>query len=109
MRGFKLGKKFSDWLELPFSCVVQALTDAFLGVGLSGNVEQALIGFSVLHDGRRLTIYGEHDGALALLEVLNEVAGRTAEGRQRLNVRCNIQHLRLQDEHLIRCFQYTVS
>jgi hypothetical protein len=41
MGSFKLGEEFSDWLELPSSCVFQTLTDAFLGICARGNVQLA--------------------------------------------------------------------
>jgi hypothetical protein len=54
MRGFKVREKLSRWPHLVLFCVLQALTDALLGIGTGGDVEEALIGFSVLDDGRRL-------------------------------------------------------
>ena len=46
---------------------IKFLADAFLSIGADGNVEQALMGFAVLHDSRRLPLHREHHGALALL------------------------------------------
>jgi hypothetical protein len=66
--------------------IIETLTDAFLCIGAGGNVEQALIGFGVLHDSRCLSLHSEHHGALALLELLHEVAGPATEGCQRLNI-----------------------
>ena len=37
--------------------IIEPLTDAFLCIGAGGNVEQALIGFGVLHDSRRLPLH----------------------------------------------------
>jgi hypothetical protein len=45
----------------PFFRVLQVLTVAFLYVDARGNVEQALIGFGILHDGRRLPFHREHN------------------------------------------------
>jgi hypothetical protein len=54
--------------------VIKALADAFRCVGTGRNVEQALISLGVLHDSRCLTLHREYYGALALLELLHEVA-----------------------------------
>jgi hypothetical protein len=62
--------------------VVQTLAYAFFRIRSSGNVEQALICFCVLHDGRCLSLDREHNRAFALLELLHEVAGTTAKSRQ---------------------------
>ena len=64
--------------------IIEPLTDAFLCIGAGGNVEQALIGFGVLHDSRRLPLYRKHHRALALFKLFHEVAGPAAEGRQRI-------------------------
>jgi len=72
--------------------VIQSLTDAFPGVGLGSDIEQSLIGFGVLDDGRGLPPHGEHHGAPAFPKLLQEIAGGAAEGRQRLDVLGNVQH-----------------
>jgi hypothetical protein len=46
--------------------ILEGLTDSFLFIRAGRNVEQTLVGFGVLHDGRRLPVHGKHDGALAL-------------------------------------------
>jgi len=61
--------------------VIQTLTNAFRFVRHGDNVEQALIGFGVLHNSRCLPVHGKHHGALALLKLFQEVAGLAAEGR----------------------------
>jgi hypothetical protein len=53
--------------HLPVFRVVQTLTDVFLCIGASGNVEQTLIGFGILHDGRCLPFHGSTTGRLVLL------------------------------------------
>jgi hypothetical protein len=45
-----------------------------------------LVSLGVLHDGGRLPFDGEHYRALALLQLLDEVAGAAAKSRQRLDV-----------------------
>src|SRR5450755_2903245 len=69
--------------DLALFCVLQPLTDALVGVGLGSNVEQALIGFGVLHDGRSLSLYGQHHGALGFLELFHEITRPATERRQR--------------------------
>src|SRR5208337_1036896 len=58
----------------------------------SGKVEQALIGCGVLHHSRCLPIHRKYHGALALLELLHEVAGLAAESGQRLDVLGDVKH-----------------
>ena len=45
--------------------VIKPLADTFLGIGPRGNIEQSLIGFGVLYDGRCFALHHEDDGALA--------------------------------------------
>src|SRR5260370_36955702 len=78
--------------DLSFPRVLQPLTDAFFCVGAGGNVEQALISSGVLHDGFCLPLHGKHHRALALLELLHEVARTPAEGGQRLDVLRDVKH-----------------
>jgi len=74
MGAFKLGEELPGWPDSPVSSVLQTLADALFGVGAPGNIQQALIGFRILHDGRCLPVHREHDGALAPLKLLHEVA-----------------------------------
>src|SRR5580692_4930308 len=92
MRDFELVEELPRGPCPSFFHILQALTNAFLCVGACGNVEQALISLGILDNSRRLPLYGKHYGALALLELLHEVAGTSAEGRQRLDVLGDVQH-----------------
>src|ERR1700691_6257837 len=87
--------------------IVPTLTDAFLGVGAGGKIEQALIGFSILHNGSCFSVDRDHHWAFGLLELLHEIAGRPAKRRQRLDVTGDVKHLYLTIKHLIRCYQNT--
>jgi hypothetical protein len=62
--------------EFSFFRVFKALTDSFLGIGLGGNVEQMLIGFSVVNDGRGLAIHRKHHRALSFFSCLIESPDR---------------------------------
>lgn len=66
--------------------VLQALADALIRIGAGGDVEQALVGFRILHNSRGLPIYREDHGALALLELFHEIAGSAPEGGQGLDI-----------------------
>src|SRR5579872_3901498 len=92
MRGFEFGEELFHVTALALLCLFKALADAFASVGLGCDVEQALIGPSVLDDGFGLAFDGEHHGSLALLELLHEVAGTAAEGGERLDVLGDIKH-----------------
>lgn len=86
MPGFEVLEKLPRWADLPLCRVRQALADALLGIGARSNIEQALVGFGVLHDGRRFSLHGQYYGALGLFELFHKVAGSAAERRQRLDV-----------------------
>jgi hypothetical protein len=66
--------------------IVQALTDAFAGVGTGSEVEEALVGFGILHDGCRLAVDRQNHRTLGLSQLLHEVAGSPTKRRQRLDV-----------------------
>ena len=72
--------------------VLEALADAVFGIGFGSDVKQALVGFGVLHDGRRPPLHGQYHRAFGLLELFHEVAGPPAECRQGLNVIYRIEH-----------------
>ena len=53
--------------------VIKPLADTLVHIGAGGDVEQALIGFGVLHNGLGLALDREHYGPLAFLELLHSV------------------------------------
>lgn len=75
MRGFEFIEKLPRGPSLSFFPTLKALPDTFLGVGLSSNIEQSLIGFGVLHDGC-FPLHCEYHGTLAFFELLHEIARR---------------------------------
>src|SRR5258707_6669072 len=77
--GFELVENLPRRPDLSLFRVLQALTYALPYIGTGGNVEEALISFGVLHDGRRLPLHRKHHGALGSLELFHEVAGPAAE------------------------------
>jgi hypothetical protein len=56
--------------------VVQTLTDTFLSIGTGGNVEEALIGFGVLHNGSGFSVHCQHHRTFCLFELFYEITGR---------------------------------
>src|SRR5579862_8877939 len=92
MLGFKLVKKFPYRPSLSLFRVIQALTDALVRIDTGGNVEQSLIGLSILYDGCCLPIHRKYHRAFASLQLLHEVAGTPPESRQRLDVLSNVKH-----------------
>jgi len=58
MPGFELGEKFARRSDPSLSDVLQALTDAFLRIRVSSDIQQAPIGFGVLYNGGGLSLYG---------------------------------------------------
>jgi hypothetical protein len=53
--------------------VVVALPEGFINIGAGSDIEQSLIGFSVLHDSLGFAVDGQHYRPLALLELLEEL------------------------------------
>jgi hypothetical protein len=68
---FEVLEKLLRWPDLPLFRILQALADAFLGIGAAGNVELALIGICVLHDGRCSPFHRKQHGALGFLELFH--------------------------------------
>ena len=65
MRGFELGKEFLGVPSLSFPGLLQTLTDTFASFGSSGNIQQALTGFGILHVGFGFTFDRGHHLAIA--------------------------------------------
>src|SRR6266478_1003631 len=72
--------------------VFKALPDSLKSIGLCGNVEQALIGFGILHDRFRFSIDCKNQRFLRLFEMLHELPRVAPECRHRLNVFFNVEH-----------------
>jgi hypothetical protein len=82
MRGFKLGKELARRTDLSSSRIFQTLTDSLFCVSLCGYIEQALVCFGILHHGGGSSVDCKYERALALPEMLHELAGRAAERGQ---------------------------
>src|SRR5229473_1220834 len=78
-----------------FLYVLKPLTDTLNRVGLRSDVEQALIGFSILHNRFRLAVNGKNQRPLGFLEALHEFSRIAAECGHRLNVFLNVEHTHL--------------
>jgi hypothetical protein len=72
--------------------VIKSLADSFFRIRAGGDIEQALIGFGVLHDGRSLPLHRKHHGPLAFFQLLHEIAGAPAESRQRVDILGDVKH-----------------
>ncbi len=92
MPGFEIREKLPRRANLPPLHAFDSLTDAFVRMGASGNIEQALVSLGVLHDGRRFAFHREHHGALGLLKLFHEVPGPPAKGCQRLHITLDVKH-----------------
>ena len=88
----KLLKYLPGGTSTPMGYIVQPLTNGLLLISGSGNVEQALISFGILHDSRRLAIHGKHYRAFTFFQLLYEVAGLPAKCRQRLDIFGDVKH-----------------
>jgi len=72
--------------------VVEPLANAFRSIGAGGNVEQALVSFGILDDGRCFPFHCQHHGAPGFLELSHEVAGAPAKSRQGLDIVRDVKH-----------------
>jgi hypothetical protein len=101
-------KYFFGGAGAPVGHVIKPLADSLFRIRTGGDVEQALVGFGVLHDGGSPPLDVEHHRALAFLQLLDEVAGTAAEGRQRLDVFGDVQPEPAPKKHLFKCYRNTI-
>ena len=74
MLGFEIPEEFPSRACPPLRRILQSLTDAIVYIGPGGNVEQLLIGGSILDDYRCLPVDRQNHGAFGFPELPNEVA-----------------------------------
>lgn len=72
MSGFELGENFPRWPRSPAPRIFQSLTNAFLSVGLSRNIQQVLVRGEILNDGRRFTFTVSTTGRRLFLSCLRK-------------------------------------
>jgi hypothetical protein len=82
MRRVELVKKLPCRPEFSFFRVFKALTDSFLCISAGGNVEQMLISFSVLNNGRGLPIQRKLHGTLNFFQLFHKVTRAATEGSE---------------------------
>ena len=92
MPRFKIVKEFSSRPDFPLFCVLDSLANTFSCIGAGCDIEESLVRFCVLYNGSRFALDRQDDWAFSSFELFYEVAGATAEGCQRLNVACDIEH-----------------
>src|SRR5437660_4839818 len=85
-------QRFTGGTRTTLLYVFAALPDSLKSIGLCGNVEQALIGFGILHDRFRFPIDRKNHRFLRLFEMLHELPWIAAERRHRLNVFFDVKH-----------------
>jgi len=72
MGGFELFKELARRTGPSHPRLLETLPDAFVSIRTRRNVEQALVRRCILHHGCGLAVDGQHDGAFALLQMLQE-------------------------------------
>src|ERR1700730_9532176 len=75
--------------------VIKPLADSLNRVGLRRDVEEALIGFGVLHDRFRFAVDCKNQPPLGFLEAFHEFSRMAPERGHRLNVFLNVEHTHL--------------
>jgi hypothetical protein len=110
MSGFEVREKLSRAPDPALFGVLQTLAGALLGIGTGGDVEQALVGFGVLHDGRRPPPHSQHTtGRLVFLSCFMKSPDR------RRNVVSDWMSFAISImasplfKHLFRCYQNSAS
>jgi hypothetical protein len=88
----ELFESLTGWANSPLLYIFKTLPNSLGRVCMCGNVEQALIGFSILHDGFGLSIDREHERPFRFLQMLHEFGGITPEGSHGLDVFLDIEH-----------------
>jgi hypothetical protein len=92
MRGFEFGKEFLHVSTFALLGFFEALANAFASVGKGGDVEESLIRLGILHNSGGLASDREHNRPFGFLKVFQKVARPAAEGGQRLDILCDIEH-----------------
>ncbi len=78
----ELVEKLSCRPEVSFFCVFKALPDSFFCIGVGANVEQMLVSFSALNDGRGLAIHRKHNGTPTFFQLFHKVTRSATEGSE---------------------------
>jgi len=69
MRGFEFPEELLRRPSSAFARVFEPLPDAFASVSLCRDIQQALVRPRVLNDRRSLSVHGQYNGPLALLDL----------------------------------------
>jgi hypothetical protein len=73
IRGFEVGEEFLNVAALPSLSLFESLPDPFTRVRASGDIEQTLVGFRVLHHRRGFTLDSEDYRSFAFSELFHEI------------------------------------
>jgi len=85
-------KHLVRWTAPCVDYIVQSLPDSLVNVGAGGTVEQSLVGFRVLNNGRGLAVDSKNHGPLTLLHFSEKLSGFAPEICQRLNILGYVEH-----------------
>src|SRR5215472_1881898 len=99
MAAAQFGEHVASRASTPASYILKPLADRLVNICTRRGIEQSLVRFRVLHHSRRLSVDGQDNGSLALLQPFQELAGVAPKIRQRLDVLGYVQHSATQ--HLI--------
>jgi hypothetical protein len=71
---------------------LKTLTDGLFHVSARGQIQQPLIGLGILDHRFGFTLYGQHYGTVALLELFHQLCGIAPETGQGVNILGDIEH-----------------
>jgi len=74
MRSFEFPEELLGWPGSASARILKPLPDALAGVSLRRNIQQALVRLRVLNDRGSLSVHGQYNGALALLDLFEKLA-----------------------------------
>jgi hypothetical protein len=79
----------------PFFDIIQALVESLLFVSACGNVEELLISFRILHDGRGFSSKRKYNRSLCFLQLFDQHARLAAKTGKGLSIFGYVEHDRL--------------
>src|SRR5690349_18044409 len=92
MPGLEIGYEFANRSPFSSAGLFQPLPDPFFGVRAGRDVQKALLGFGILYNSGCLSLHCQDKRALALPQMLHEIARAAAEGGQRMDIFGDVEH-----------------
>jgi hypothetical protein len=92
MFGFEFFEELLDWAGPALSNIFKTLPNTFPRIGLSSDIQEALVRLGVLNHCRSLPVDGQHYWALTFLDLFEKLTRTPPESSKRLDIIWNIEH-----------------